>query len=441
MSEKSKKAEKKEEAVTPASLEKDLSFVLKKCVIEKGFVQTKPDDVWGWDFAEKVEKLKGKYIDVAAAWRALIDLVKSKFAEIEYSKRPSGVLVDIVTDQEFEDLKSEILEYFLSIPRSYSFYFKITCKNEHKIKSIKFSESSEIINVTKSGPYTKINPGWELNGLLTQILMKTKGKSQGVFFPGDTLLKIDCSGYVDLQESENLAAGVAISKLKNILYFGKTLLVFDHSNKRVSPWGGIMKSDFYVVDNTTGKNVAAKINLSDDLGSYLFGFEIAPLIKFKKKKKMDFRIESLKQIGAFIDQNGSDANKVPITTSLQWAFESAASVNQTVAFIQLCIGLEAILGDDQTKEHITSTLADRCAYSLRGSFEDRKQARERFKKLYDFRSKLVHGRRLKIDQLAFDSFRWGTYVLEKVLLNELRNFKPTKATKDSIVKKSTSSKV
>jgi hypothetical protein len=65
--------------------------------------------------------------------------------------------------------------------------------------------------------------------------------------------------------------------------------------------------------------------------------------------------------------------------------------------LQACIGLEALLGEDDQDEPLTTRLADRCAFLLGQSTADRESIRGRFKKIYVVRSKLIHGRRARLN--------------------------------------------
>jgi hypothetical protein len=66
-----------------------------------------------------------------------------------------------------------------------------------------------------------------------------------------------------------------------------------------------------------------------------------------------------------------------------------------LALLQNCIGIEALLGDDEKDEPLTTRLADRCAYLLAKSSEERAAIRQRFKRIYAVRAKLVHGRKAR----------------------------------------------
>ncbi len=85
-----------------------------------------------------------------------------------------------------------------------------------------------------------------------------------------------------------------------------------------------------------------------------------------------------------------------IRTALEWNFDADHADNQTLSFIQACIGLEALLGDDAEDEPLVGRLADRAAYLLGQTEEDRKQIRKSFRAFYAVRSKVVHGRSARL---------------------------------------------
>jgi hypothetical protein len=91
-----------------------------------------------------------------------------------------------------------------------------------------------------------------------------------------------------------------------------------------------------------------------------------------------------------VPEDWPDAHR--IRTAVEWRFDSKEDDNQPLCFIQACIGLEALLGDDDQEEPLTARLADRCAYLLGKSHRDREGIRQHFKEMHKVRSKLVHGR-------------------------------------------------
>ena len=117
-----------------------------------------------------------------------------------------------------------------------------------------------------------------------------------------------------------------------------------------------------------------------------------------REEKTQALLESIKRIPKVMDCPATWPDADRIRSALEWGFESEENSNQTFAFIQACIGLEALLGDDDKDEPLTTRLADRCAYLLGSSHKDRQGIRRLFKDMYDVRSKLVHGRTPKLGQ-------------------------------------------
>jgi hypothetical protein len=107
---------------------------------------------------------------------------------------------------------------------------------------------------------------------------------------------------------------------------------------------------------------------------------------------------------------------------MEWAIDASATENQTIRFLQICIALEAILGEEAPSEGLTKTLADRCAYLVSKDIRRRRAIREDFQKLYGARSKLVHGRRRSLHAAEAVLLEWGERLLQEVIDREIDNF-------------------
>ena len=81
---------------------------------------------------------------------------------------------------------------------------------------------------------------------------------------------------------------------------------------------------------------------------------------------------------------------------MEWAIDANASSNETMAFLQRCIGLEAVLGSDERARGITDRLSDRYAYLLGRTQSEREVLKRDFERVYNLRSEIVHSRRSKI---------------------------------------------
>lgn len=107
------------------------------------------------------------------------------------------------------------------------------------------------------------------------------------------------------------------------------------------------------------------------------------------------------------DISDDDPDARPIRTSIEWFFDAITTQNESIAFLQRCIGLEAVLGDN-TKDRITDKLSDRYAYLIGDTASARNELKNEFIKVYNKRSEIVHGRDAR---LASNS----KYVIKKML--------------------------
>jgi hypothetical protein len=88
--------------------------------------------------------------------------------------------------------------------------------------------------------------------------------------------------------------------------------------------------------------------------------------------------------------------------------------------MKTCIGLEAVIAEQNDELGITEQLADRCAFLLNKTAASRQETRLTMRNIYKLRSKLVHGAAAGLTgserSLAVEAER----TLEKVLSTELK---------------------
>lgn len=284
---------------------------------------------------------------------------------------------------------------------------------------INITQDIDFIVIADDDPLLKLKPNWESTTGIGLLLNK-RGNTEGAFFKKNKLLRLKSVGYLD-DGIDDSAALPAVSRLKCALYLGALIGVFKHE-PRPSPWGGKPSSSLLFTDETAPSGFVSKVEFPHETSSYIAGYELTPATD---EAALFARKKALGQLSKLLESDDRDPNKIPIITAAEWAFDSAASTNQTVSFIQLCVALEAVLGDENTKEGLTRTLADRAAYLIGQTVSQRASIRKRFEQLYNHRSKLVHGRRVHLEKEAEDSLHWGRDLLNIVLRRELKNFSPT----------------
>lgn len=395
-------------------LRTSLVSLLNAAVFQDHHLRTKG---WGWEFAHEVAK-HIKILNAVQAWKILMNHVIELVPAFDDENGKSCKLADLVNVDELAD---KIITFYESLPHDYTIYYVVPTQGKPDLPDITLGPGIEIFNITKDHPLTKLS-GYSKNHPTTLAALMSPSALSGnnIFGVGSIVLSISVSGFADNSiDDEPIEEG--LSTLKCLLYLGKLLHVFDDRNVN-SPWGPV-SSEIYLVDESIDKKELTPIAITDELSKHLPSLALVP----KVKDQNDSRIKNLMIIGQFLSAPSNDVNRAPIATAAEWAFDSETTANQTVAFIQMCIGLEAVLGDEKTEEALSKTLADRCAYLLGKNPQSRKLIRSRFKKMYDHRSKLVHGRKVKLDEQADEFFFYGRKYLAGILRKELLSFEPAKS--------------
>ncbi|HEI3430818.1 TPA: hypothetical protein SI346_001216, partial [Escherichia coli] len=129
--------------------------------------------------------------------------------------------------------------------------------------------------------------------------------------------------------------------------------------------------------------------------------------------------ESLLILNALIKINTKESSRV--RAAIDWLVQSEITDDETMAFIQICMGLESIFGDDDYEGGLTTILSDRCAYLIGRNIKDRKFIKDTFKKIYQIRSKIVHGVRNHLSDDEDHLRHLAQFYLERSILKEIKN--------------------
>jgi hypothetical protein len=110
-----------------------------------------------------------------------------------------------------------------------------------------------------------------------------------------------------------------------------------------------------------------------------------------------------------------------LKNALEWAFDAAADDELVSGCIKTCIALEAALGEDAEEGGgITERLADRYAFLIGNTAEERTKLRANMRAVYQLRSKLVHGKKAAISHKDSATARSSQICLDSVLKIELK---------------------
>lgn len=243
---------------------------------------------------------------------------------------------------------------------------------------------------------------------------------------------VDIDGYV-LPSLSNIAVLQALSIFKQLVHLGISINVFREGSDLFSTWGllsGIgQKYDLHaiVMNHNNQDNILGSALLHRDVAGYIskieFNHDYTSTVKAGCESVTACLSSSFSTFDKVFNTEYEGDDIAAIRTAIEWAFDSNSNDNDTVAFIQVCIGLEALLGEGVGQEPLTDTLADRCAYLLGNSLKSRKDIKRNFKELYRLRSNLVHGRVPRLKQNESGFLRWGKDILDAVIHKELKYLK------------------
>lgn len=307
-------------------------------------------------------------------------------------KQFEGLIFETLGDEGFRKYADTVKTYLLSLPRCYELWVELPSMPCWGGGEIELSSRINLVEMPR-----RKKPFLNSRRSLADLMTHPQGSEFAVY------LKVLCEGY-GAPRLNATAVRHGMSHAKQFLQLFRQSQIFKQAYGLLS---GAGTSHCFIRDSKLEKESVelelpssindvlyklsldeTKLTVSDPHGKVMLSRKIAET-KTEKIEALQLELSDIRKIlDCTID--GLDATR--IRTALEWSFDSQQNENQTLAFIQACIGLEALLGDDEQDEPLTTRLADRCAYLLGQGHQDRGRIRTMFKEIYKVRSKLVHGR-------------------------------------------------
>lgn len=413
------------------ALEKHLENILSSCVIDKGIVnfdRSKNEDLY--KYINEAKKHKKTWMRDIELYGLLYKQVSDYLTEhIEKRRETSGKVKDIIGEKEVTNLCVKIISYLDSIPRKYLVFFELPAVHGLGLKEIKLTDDISFVERVSESDFSDIKiPSRSLYG------------RDYTLQEGRLNIRISVDGYTD-GTLDSSAIKKAYSKFKQVILLSNLSGILKEWQGDLSlGLLGSVSHQIFVVNSRdpniekylvyfpqTVSNYLLKLRLNEDI---LKPTKLETLLETFENKEASTSNDKAKILQKrfqhpvnLLKTPDNDKNAEPLKTAIEWAFDSLTNDNNTLAFIQACIGLEAILGDDETKDNITATLADRCSYLLGDSISARKSIRENFKKLYGIRSKVVHGRKAYLDDEQRYFLNYAQIMLKQVIWKEISYIK------------------
>lgn len=360
-------------------------------------------------------------------WLDLFDILGSFIKRYEVTQ-PEGATEAIklssgLTAERFRAFSKELSEYLLSFPRSYDFFVELPSMPNWGTGEIRLTDRLWLAE-EQSAATAPTQGLFGLAQLAPPPRARVLARIRGFGFAAGRL--------------DTTAVGDAISYLKQFCYLFQQLRVHKSSfslssavdTNRLTSWVADCASPEEKID----------VGLPEKLKDYLSRFSVdetvlkvwdrpmaaktvlagAQRTASTRKEKTSALVDEAAWAVKLMDCPSVWRDGVLIRAAAEWGFDSEQADNETLSLLQACVGLEAILGDDNTEEPLTSRLADRCAYLLGKSHKDREVIRRDFTALYKVRSKLVHGRIPKLGLSDSRQLHFARTTLREVIICEAK---------------------
>lgn len=109
-----------------------------------------------------------------------------------------------------------------------------------------------------------------------------------------------------------------------------------------------------------------------------------------------------------------------LSAAIDWLEESNYSENQTVAYLMVCIGLEAILAEESHMTDMSNRLCDRLAYTLGKTHQERKELFEQYKNILGTRGRLVHSKQQRLGDAELKLLEAARILLRRLIEHEIK---------------------
>ena len=383
---------------------------LKNCAVKDSWPQYESFSVHVESLAKEILKHKKEHLDLTDVFAIFYDFIYEAIRSVvEGDKKLEGNLWDLLGEKRCLQLAETLKDYFVSIPRTFDIFIPIPEISQNIPTPIELSKTISIISFQEPDEI----PGGYQAGLM-QLFNQ--------FEVGKVYIRQRVSGYA-AGRLENMCVKNALNSLNIILQQGLARGFFKLTPEKKAGLGflgslsqhNVKKSTVVSVDNAYEKAKLSTVELPLDtcrfLNSVDINWEQEAIALAVKTNALEKAIRAMQRTPVqLIECQDEEADR--IKSAINWCLISYVVENNTLSFLQVCIGLEALLGDTKDNSALTETLADRCAYLIGNSIKARNTIKRNFKELYRLRSKLVHGNATELNRSESGYLDWGRNTLE-----------------------------
>jgi hypothetical protein len=394
------------------ALEKLNSLVvglLKNCQVKNEWYEWDSISLPAGAIAKELAKHKSDYVKETDVYSILGELLSTFIREKSgISKEGVGSLQDLIGEPRLLELAASITDYLFKIPHKVTAELSLTPLTSSVEKQRSFCSA---VQAGFKNPSYLNNPLSGGLGMVTEVFVKKN------FF-----VSIATHGAAswNIESTTNRAL---VSALKIILHHAIDLNLIEIGERRIVSLGlfanthQISKIKIQTTENAIWERENT-IELPLEICVLLGKITAVQMDEDGVKKLLDAL-----EVPARLIESG-DADCARIKAAIEWSFDSLASENETMAFLKVCIGLEALLGENEAGPSLTEALSDRCAYLIATSIKGRKNIKDRFKELYKIRSKIVHGAISHLDRENLIQLEYAKQFLRSAIRKEMQFIMP-----------------
>ncbi len=342
-------------------------------------------DVWSLIF-EQLNQLQGKI-------------------PIDYS----GLLKDVPDITELlDEVTSNLVQHFESLPRSFFVFFPLTGLPSIGTKEIALTDDIGIIDTNFTDTNEEQLAAQSDNEPLLATLLKRKTSSTS----DNRYVRIKVRGYSCTQREGDVIS-LASAQLKHFVFTSLVTSTFTQES-----FTGLARTELPMLVSATDSIGDSTHDYPIQSGLAFFLARLQPNMQslyfhdpqmkttvLGAFRKPELPIEIAEAIctqfsssQGFLSTPRDEPNNVRIKAAIEWWVDGMTNENQTISFLQFCIGLEALLGESSdnlgrnSDRGVTERLSDRYAYLLGNTQSERESLRKEFRTVYIRRGQIVHQR-------------------------------------------------
>lgn len=311
---------------------------------------------------------------------------------------------DIITN-----FQNQLVAYLESLPRTYHAYFPLVGMPAMLVAEHKLTDDATIIDTSF---HQDFHPG-----LLEFHPAQPTGlriKKPPKLVVDQRYLRVSVNGYADNSPTSS-AAMQAMAQLKHFIFLGLSFGLLREASvlTTIRTIDSVTSPPAVIRHESMEEDEAYVLSLPEEFYHYLLRVAVPlrwlrfydptgganlPAGRVRKATTPEEVARTVKErlgeLVEFMAVPRTDPDAVRIKAASEWWIDASASQNETISFLQFCIGFEALLGDDDNNSErgITERLADRFAYLLGGTQSERTELKIKFRAVYKKRGNIVHQR-------------------------------------------------